>query len=81
MLAPPDANDEVHGDEHGFPEDEKQAEIQGQERPSIAVSNSSMKTANSLTFVVMLCQDPSKAIGESNVVRSTSGRLMPSTPM
>ena len=31
-------------------------------------------------LVVMLLQAPRKAMGERNVVRSTSGRLMPSIP-
>ena len=48
--------------------------------PSMLVSSTSMRMANSFTLVSTLCQAPSRAIGDSSVVSTNSGRLMPSMP-
>ena len=49
----PDADQQEHGDQHGFPEDEEEDEVQGQNTPTMAVSMIRMQAKNSLTRVWM----------------------------
>ena len=48
--------------------------------PIIAASRASMKMENSFTLRSTDPHDDSSAIGVRNAVRTTSSRLMPSTP-
>ena len=79
-IVTPHADDEVHGDEHHFPENEEEKKIERNEDADQARFENQQGGEEALEQSWMDSQEQRIARGVRNVVKSTRKRLMPSTP-